>query len=1209
MQEKLRMLLFVALVAAVLETAQPSWADVTGSILGTVTDPTGAVVPKAQVTLRNADTGAVRNTTTDSLGSYEFLLVPVGENYVLVIEAAGFQKAEQTGIKLLVNQKFRADVHLIVGSVTQLVNVSAQVVQAETTSTQLGDVIEDRKMNTLPLNGRSYTDLLGLQAGVAPVTSSVQDTSRPVSGNLNPGTVSVNGERESANSFLVNGGDVQEGLTQGASIVPTLDSIQEFRILTNSFDAEYGKFAGAIVNVITKSGTNGFHGTVYEYLRNEKLDARNFFDMNQTNPVTNKELPGTALGEFRRNQFGGAAGGPILKNRLFFFADFQGTREVRGQSTGIIDVPSASERLGDFTDVSTTGYGVLGGGVHSDNAVGDLAQTLTARLGYAVTGGEPYYYSGCTTTAQCVFPGQVIPEAAWDPAAKGMLKYIPLSTGVAAGTPFFSSSAEKATWGNNKGAIRIDLNTQRMGALSGYYHLDDATMVYPYPGLIGNGANVPGFPATTPSRAQQFNLSNTRNFGSAMVNEARVNYTRSALMWDAPTGGLTKLSSLGFVTGEGTLGLNPVVAAFEGAPSTCLNIMGPCWGVSNGSTGQYNNTFQISDNFSKIVGRHTLKFGGDGRYLQINERNTYSENGYIQFGGEETGNDFADYLLGAPDFFNQASQQFLDNRSKYYGFYAQDTFKFRPNLTLNYGLRWEVSEPYYDTQNKIQTFKWDAAGPIQSHVYPQAPAGWVFPGDDDIPPSLAHTTYNHWGPRVGLAYSPGSSSGALGNIFGGPGKTSIRAAFGMYYTSVEDETLFGVQGNPPFGFWYVSPALVYLDEPYKDRVSNNDPGQRFPFHMATPGSNPSFDDWIPVISVQMTQTNNTLPYSEHFNFNIQREIKNSAVLTVGYVGTRGHHLASLYSFNPGNAALCLHIAALYTAAGLSGGCGPSGEDSIYNVNGQTFYGTRPYSVTSGRGLPLGRLDFGENDFFATKANSNYNALQVSLEKRVGHLRFLSAYTWSKSLDNSSNINEYINTFNPEISKALSAFDMTHNFVTSYSYDIPTPHLTTSSPAVVRKLLDGWTVTGITRFATGQPVRMRQSGDLALCNCHAAVDFPNWTGEAIQFSDPRASSSHRYFSTTQFYSQVLGEVGNANRRFFHGPGLNNWDVALHKTTGVSERVSLEFRAEFFNIFNHAQFNTPGGTFSASSFTTPDPSVGRVTSARDPRIGQFALKLHF
>src|SRR5437867_12546701 len=291
-------------------------ADVTGTILGTVTDPSGANVPGAKVTLSNTGTGFNHQATTDSTGFYQFLSVPVGENYAVEAEVSGFRKSTQTGIKLLVNQRYRADFQLVVGEITQSVEVSANAVQVESTSTQLGDVIEDRKMMNLPLNGRSYIDLLGLQAGVVPITSDVQFTDRPIGGTGGAGNVSVNGQRESANAFLVNGGDVEEGRNNGASIVPTLDSIQEFRLVTNSFDAEYGRFSGAIVNAVTKSGNNDFHGSAFEFLRNEKLDARNFFD------------PGK--GVFKRNQFGGVIGGPVINNCLFFFGDYHGIRESRG---------------------------------------------------------------------------------------------------------------------------------------------------------------------------------------------------------------------------------------------------------------------------------------------------------------------------------------------------------------------------------------------------------------------------------------------------------------------------------------------------------------------------------------------------------------------------------------------------------------------------------------------------------------------------------------------------------------------------------------------------------------------------------------------------------------------------------------------------------------------------------------------------------------
>jgi len=1207
MRPRTRRVLQAVLITALLSLAQPLRADVTGAVLGIVTDPTGAAVPGATVTLRNADTGLSRTATTDATGGYEFLAVPVGENYVVEAEAKGFQKSTQSGLRLLVNQRFHADFQLVVGAITQTVNVSAEAAQVETTSTQLGDVIEDKKMSMLPLNGRSYLDLLGLQAGVVPLTSDVQYTDRPTSGTGGAGNVSVNGQRESANAFLINGGTVEEGRNNGASIVPTLDSIAEFRLITNSFDAEYGRFSGAVINAITKGGTNAFHGTVFEFLRNDKLDSRSFFDLNQNDPTTGQELPGTARGALKRNQFGAAGGGPILKNRLFFFSDYQGTREVKGVSLGNITVPSLLNRSGDFSDV-----GSLTESVRGDNVSGNhtMDEVLSQRLGYTVTSGEPYWVSGCNTLANaqagmCVFPGQVIPQSAWSSVSSATLKFIPTPIGMLGGSPFFTSSAEKQALRDDKWAQRIDLNTQRMGNWSFYYHFDDARLLNPYPGG-GWPSNVPGFPAVTPSRSQQFNMGNTRNFGSTAVNEARINYTRSSLTLNDPTGGLGKVTDFGYLGGG--LGINPVDPKREGvAPIGLFGATGVGFGVPDGTTGQFNNTFQVLDNFSKIMGKHTIKTGAEGRYLQINERNTYAQNGYFEFYGNETGSDFADYLIGAPDAFYQSSRQFLDSRSKYFGVYGQDAWKVKSNLTLNYGLRWEFSQPFYDTQGKIQAF----VPGLQSKVYPDTPTGWVFPGDPGIPKTLAPTDYNNFGPRVGFAYSPGFSDGVLGKIFGGPGKTSIRAAFGMYYTAVEDLTLFFEVGDAPFGLFYVSPTEVYLEEPYKDRRRGNDPGQRFPFSIPQPGATGIWPQYQPIASSPGFKTDNILPYAEHFNLSIQRELSSSMVFTAAYVGTRGHHLIAQTSFNPGSAARCLQIRQIL---GSDEGCGPGGQDQIYDLNGDgnldlgvDAFGTRPFSITSGRYASQGLLDFANNNYSTTVANSNYNSLQLSLEKRVGAMRFLGAYTWSKSLDDASGFGDNINPFNRSLSKALSAFDLAHNFVVSYTYDLPLARLSGSNRGAVHKLLDGWTVTGITRFTTGLPIGMSEGGDDSLCGC-GGVDRPNWTGQPITFSDPRASEDHQYFSTSPFFSEnpdgnTFGIVGNSGRRFFHGPGLNIWDFSLHKSTRITERTSLEFRAEFFNIFNHAQFSNPTGNFSSGNF-------GKVTGVRDfPRIGQLALKFTF
>jgi hypothetical protein len=1150
-------------------------AEVTGSIFGAILDPSGAAVPNATVILKHPATGLSRRVQTDASGNYEFLSVPVGENYSLQAETPGFQTSVQTGITLLVNQKYRADFKLVVGAVSQTIEVSSSTTQVDTTSTQLGDVIENRKMTGIPLNGRSYIDLMGLQAGVIPVSFDSSQHDRLVSGNQSAGQVSVNGQRESANSFMVNGADVEESVQNGASIVPTLDSIEEFRLLTNSFNAEYGRFSGAIVNVVTKSGTNEIHGSVYEFLRNEKLDARSFFDQDR--------------GVFKRNQFGGTIGAPVVKNKLFFFGDYQGTREIRGLSSGVINTPSLLERTGDFSDLSTTQYAPFTGTVRGDSSPTNFAATLTQRLGYAVTPGEQYWFSGCTTNTQCVFPGAagpVIPQAAWSPVAVKTLKFIPTPNGVSNGTPNFSTTAEKTNVHDDKFGVKIDLN--KFGNWSFYYHYDDSSYLNPYPAFT---SNVPGFSAVTDSRGQLIGLSHTSIINPTTVNELHLNYTRFAFLKNKPVGGLGKVTDFGYV--EGGLGINPVNPATEGVAPIGLDQLGLNFGLPDGTTGQYNNTYQFTDNFSKVTGRHTLKFGGDIRYIQVNERNTYTSNGWFLFDGGETGNDFADYLLGAPDLFNQTSHQLLDSRTKYFGLYGQDTYKARPDLTINYGLRWDVSQPFYDTQNRIQTF----VPGVQSKIYPDSPRGFVFPGDPGVPRTLAPTQYNRFAPRLGIAYSPGATEGLAAKIFGGPGKTSIRVGGGIYYTAIEDQSLFVEVGDAPFGLFYVSPVPVYLEEPYKNRTTPPSPvGNRFPFTIPPAGATGIWPIYLPVSGSPTFRLNNKLPYAEHFNLTIQREISKTAVFSIGFVASRGRHLFSQIEANPGSASKCLSVAPPLIPSGQE--CGPFGEDSIYNLSdGSVVNGTRPYSVTSGRELANGQLDFSSNSWEATVANSNYNSLQTSLEKKVGDLRFLAAYTWSKSLDNSSGFSDPINPFNPNNSRALSQFDITHNFVISYGYELP---FARAAHGVKGKLLAGWTISGITRFATGFPVTLSESDDASLCGCNGA-DVPNYNGQSIHFLNPR-NTGNQLFDPAPFSPETIGIAGTSNRRFFHGPGFNNWDLALHKNTRIGERMAMEFRAELFNVFNHAQFTNPSGDINGSNF-------GQITNARDPRIGQMALKFSF
>jgi hypothetical protein len=882
-------------------------ADVTGAILGTVHDRSNAVIVGARVVATNVETNFSKAATTGSDGQYHILALPPG-TYRVTAEASGFQTFTSTGIDVKVNDQLRIDATLDVGSLQHEVTVEASAVQVETESTQLGDVIESAKMLSLPLNGRSYLDLLGLQAGVVPITSGVVPGDRSVSGMFaNPGNVSVNGQRETANAFLVNGGDVSEGRNLGAGLIPNLDSVEEFRLITNSFDAEYGKFSGAVMNAITKSGTNGFHGDAFEFLRNDAMDARNFFDPSKA--------------ELRQNQFGYAVGGPFRKNKLFWFTDYQGTRQVAGASTGLVQLPTTAQRQGIFDPSLLTG----------DVQGTYWAQQLSQRLGYGVQNGEPYSMPGCTLTSDCVFPGGVIPQRAWAAPAIGILPYIPVGNlDPAAG--LYSNDSQKNSVTDNKIGQRVDFINQKTGNWSFYYHFDDSTV------FNALNASVPGFSSVTPERAQEGVMSDTKTFGPTAVNEFRLSFFRTSVTTNKPTSSDTaSLSSLGFTTGLGTLGIIPSGPA--GFPQTVPPIYFNDFsiGVNTLTTFQPNNTWHVSDSFSKVAGAHTLKFGGEFRYLQINERNTCAPNGDFTFNGSETGWDFADFLIGAPNGYNQCSQQFLDSRTRYGGAYVQDTWKVKPNLTLNLGFRWEVSMPWYDTQGKIETI----VPGEQSTQFPTAPLGWVVPGDPGIPSTLAPTHYNNPGPRLGLAYSPGFTDGVLGKIFGGPGKTSIRAAYGIYYTSIEDLNLFYEVGDAPYGLYWVSPEPTMFADPYQTRATGASQTQRFPFTFPVPGSPAdktlNYSIYLPISGSPGYNIHNRQPYAEHYNLTVQRELSRSTVLTLAYVGTQGHKLISQYDANPGNPGLCMQL----NAEGATPTCGPYGEQTTYTLpNGQQVFGTR-----------------------------------------------------------------------------------------------------------------------------------------------------------------------------------------------------------------------------------------------------------------------------
>jgi hypothetical protein len=871
-----------------------------------------------------------------------------------------------------------------VGAVTQEVNVSATAAHVETSNTQMGDVIGTTEMLALPLNGRSYLDLLGLQPGVAPGSSGEGSS------------VSISGQRESANGFMINGGSVEDKLNNAPAITPNLDSMAEFRVLTNNADAEYGNYGGGLINVLTKSGTNQYHGDAFDFMRNPNLDARNFYS------------PARAV--LHQNQFGGTAGGPIRHDKLFFFTDYQGTRTVQGVDTGLILVPSAADRTGNLADVSSQLTGTVNGGF--------WASTLAQELGYPVTAREPYYTSGCTSSAQCVFPNAVIPQSAFTAPSNALMKYIPPAN---LGSSEFTTSAYDATTRDDMGSARLDVNT-RLGLLAGYYYLDDWAYINPY-----GGANVPGFSSSNNGRNQTINLGITKSFGPSSVNELHLIYTRNVNFGGVPVGGLgVSLASQGFT------GIYPNDPQHQNVESVGFNNFSI--GAANGPLYTWGNTYQVLDNFSKVKGTHTLKFGGNFSYDQVTFTFPLAYNGGYGFNGGETGSDFADFLIGAPASFNQGLVPTMYNRARYYALYGQDSWRATRNLTLNFGLRWEVSTPWWETHNEQRTL----VPGLQSKDFPGAPTGWVFPGDPGIPSTLSPTRYNNFSPRIGLAYAPSATAGFLGKLLGGPGKTSIRAAFGVYYSSWEDRMISQEAGNAPYGYWWSSPTPPMFANPYVDRSTGYNEGERFPVTLPplnTPGPNNSDNsvNWAqfePISSSPTWYYRNRLPYAEHYNFSLQRQFGAATLLSVSYVGTQAHRLLGTVENNTGNPALCLSVSQPNEVTnGVT--CGPYGENgTYYPITGGVINTTRS---------PFGPA-FGSNGWMATMANSNYNALEVTLRHTVGGLEFLAGYTFSKSLDNASgwgiSQGDNINPVNPKITKSLSAFDVPNNFVMSYRYQIP-----------------------------------------------------------------------------------------------------------------------------------------------------------------------------
>jgi len=1234
-----------------------------GRFVGKVSDASGAVLPEVSVSLINESSGVSRASTSNADGDYSFPEVPVG-TYRIEFDLAGFKKTAQSNVLLQLNQVLTLNITLQIGERKDVVEVTTEAPIVDTTSTQLGAVINDRSIAQLPLNARNTYQFLSLQPGVQSTVGADL-----YAGSSDAGSVSVNGGRGRANNFSVNGGDANDLFVNTPTINPSPDAVEEFRVLTNAFDAEFGRNSGSVINVVTKSGGNKLHGNAYDFLRNKVLNSKGYFD--------------PAKSKYVQNQFGGTLGGPIRKDKTFFFASFEGNRVRQGISGGNVTVPTDFERTGDFRQTVGSSGGTPLGSING--SIGDqfIADILNNRAGASRTCDTAIGSNGGTMPAAGVpwsqiFPNGLIPVECEDPVAVDLLsQFVPKANSD-------TSTYQAALNGSrnvNQGTVKLDHRINDKQNLSAYYYVQDETRFDPYNFFQAAGANVPGFGGNNATRDQQINLSHAWTISNTMVNEARVVYMRegqrilnhpqrtnlvtdsctqaaAAFCFNGATDAPGAFTANGLAASDPKYGITPGLGAGrEGVPD--INVSGSFVIGNNfeGELPQVGNSFQFTDNMTIVKGPHTFKFGGDIRRMRFDQFLYFEVSGYYQYFGsclfdptidpnKQTcfGNDpgflvgdptqpanqvqtlLPNYLLGLPDQYQQGAAQQEHIRTSGVYLFAQDSWKLKKNLTFNYGLRWELNTPQKDTGRRIQTFR---PGQVSSR-FPclstgsndctsQFPTGLVYPGDPGVPQGMTTTYYKAFAPRLGIAWDPK-----------GDGKTSVRAGWGLFYNPIEQLVLEQFSAEPPFGISLTTFNTLF-NTPYVFQNAGVLPNGANGVLDPKPGTSLDWSLYEPILLFGEFQPHMRSQYAAQYNLTIQHEIARGTQLQLGYVGSQSHRLLASYDINRASPETCL---ALNSILG-DGTCGPFGEDSTYVIpagstlntdlplpygsqksiasgttltNDLTLVGLRPYSSpncepTTGVGCPSNGAPPVFSNIIAenTVGASNYNSFQASLDKRFGKgFQTQIAYTWSKSIDQASSFEDFLDTTNPRRTRSVSLFDARHRFVASYYWEIPVPKYS----GVAGKLLGGWALSGITQFQSGFPIRIFSYGDENLIGESAGFSSPTFPDLAGKFhtQDPRKNGGYG-FDPTQFQAQALGTQGSSPRTVCCGPGLDNTDLSIQKNTSINERFRTEFRLDIFNAFNHTKFLNPDGIFSDGS------NFGLITRAADPRLMQVALKLFF
>jgi hypothetical protein len=1145
-------------------------ADVNGRIKGVVMDPQGAVVAGVKITATNAATGIKFDTVSASDGVYLFPDLPVG-TYSITATAPAFKTFTANGIVLTIDQEYEEAIHLTVGSQTEVVQVNAAAVQVDTSQMQLSNVINSQQMEELPLIGRNFT---GLELTLPGVQASSDRF----------GTYSVSGAQTQQSSFLINGADTNDIALNTLVIAPNLDAIDQFNLIEGPLNAEYDRNSGGIVSATIKEGTNHFHGDAFEFYRDTFLNTANFYQ---------HTLAGKSeVTKYHQNIPGGTIGGPILRDKLFFFGAYQRTAQITPESGGSVGVPSAAELGGDFSvDAGAAGANPGATGTWGAFTATPIPSTIVI--------------PGCSgdTWAQCAYSnGGVFPSSAINPIAKTLSsKYIPAPNSGTYGYVFSPTVPETI----NQYIARLDYALNPQNQFYGIFinHRINETETLPF-----TGATLPGFGDQDTEDINQITFDYVHQFGPTLVNDLAAHYTRfnyQAVIPQTPAAP----SSVGF-------DISPENTAGEGLPAISvsgLNGVGFELGFStNGPQPRIDQATQLDDSVSKVIGRHALKLGYEGERFNVSNPFSARNNGAFGFDNVSspftTGDGALDFLLGVPDTYGQGSGATIQADAYLNYFFGQDTWKLSDSLTLDYGLAYSIDTPLRNHQYAGEGIACFENG-FNSTLFAGAPTDIAYPGEGGcVNSGKATTKYDEFGPRLGFAWAPNE-----GWLSGGERKFAVRGGIGIYYNRTEEESSLQTLETPPFGLTS-SGVLDYaasdptvtgpsFANPYQDINTGSAYTNKFPYAFPHKGQTISAATWnsLEPFDISTYGPSFRAPYAENFQLGVERQFPSNVVARVSYVGSLARRNQVTYESD-------------YETAAGHAEC-LTDTTCQADRNYQPLYYPQNTIGNDGAIASVGTVgSFG---------SSSYHSMQAFVQKGVTHgLMFQMAYTYAHALDNGSSFENAgfgesgtrgYNQFDPALNYGDSAFDVRNRFVFSPVYVIP--KFSGSDYSAKNIALSGWEISGILTLASGFPYDISYAGGTsrslwcsAGVNFYACPDVPQQLSQ-ITLGNPRVRNGNGYSTyitngTTAFTAEPLGSFGNVHRDPYHGPGLNNTNMILAKNFIISSErgISLQLRMESDNVFNHTQFSNPTSTYGSSIF-------GQITGGAAGRQSQLATKIYF